>query len=209
MLFNRCLRTIIVLTFSIYTVASDPNEGIRNTFPNQRIPTKSYASVRQIDFKNSPIVELSSRHGGKVEWPELQDGSLSRKVVLGRFHNESIYGSEEVYLDAVQYFRCGGGECALLRYRYCSTGATVACEGAAEAIGLDSKGYPNIRQRIEYDLPHGTDSGEVWAHFYPEHSRLVVSGKHGWYKRLVLTFDWKGDKFSQVGRKILPVRNRP
>jgi hypothetical protein len=203
------LAMLVLAMLSVAAFASDRDEGIWNTFPNERIPGRTYSSVRQIDFQNSPIINL--RWKRKPDWPSLQDGSLSRKVVIGRFHNDPIYGSEEVELKSVRYFRCQAkdGNCALVRFQYCSTGASVSCEGVAEVISLDGQGYPTIRQKIEYDLTHHVAPDELWAHFYPERPRLIVSGVHGWYQRIIITFDWNGEKFVPVGRKILTLRDPP
>jgi len=101
----------------------------------------------------------------------------------------------------------------LVRLRYTTWFGSSSSAGQVLVVDLDSDGYLLIRQRIEYNL-RGADPDEAWAHFHPSNQHLVVSAVHGWEHccnkgRIIITFEWSGERFVPIGRKILTLRHPP
>ncbi len=204
------LRILLILLICVSASgAEEKDAGISNETPQQRIPGSKYSSIREVDFRNSPVLQIDSAFGNGSTWPALKDGRFRRdsKVAEKKSHS-----GDEVTLDAVGYLPAKSErEYALVRLHHTTWFGSSSSEGQVLVIDLDSDGYPVIRQRIEYNI-RGADPHEAWAHFDPARKRLVVSAVHGWEHccnkgRIIITFDWNGERFIPLGRKLMALHH--
>jgi len=195
---------------SFLAFGAEKDEGISNTTSNERIPGKQCISIRELDFRNAPVLKLDLNEKRSF-WPSLKNGGFYRqdRVMGGHPHS-----GDEITLESVRYLRTKGQrEYALVRFRDTTWFGSSSSEGQAIIVDLDSDGYPLIRQRIAYNI-RGADEDEAWAHFHPTNQRLIVSAVHGWEHccnkgRIIITFDWNGERFVPVGRKVRALRHPP
>jgi hypothetical protein len=204
------LRILLVLLICVSAGgAEEKDAGISNETLQLRIPGSKYSSIREVDFRNTPVLQIDSAFGNGSTWPALKDGRFRRDAKVAK---KKSHSGDEIALEAVGYLPAKSGrEYALVRLIYTTWFGSSSSEGQVLIIDLDPDGYPVIRQKIEYNI-RGADPDEAWAHFNPADNRLRVSAVHGWEHccnkgRIIITFDWNGEKFVPVGRKVLPLRH--
>jgi len=209
-LVTRNFRILLILVICVSASgAEEKDAGISNETPQQRIPGSKYSSIREVDFRNTPILPIDSGSGNGSTWPALKDGRFRRDSKVAKKNSHS---GDDIAIEAVGYLPAKSvREYALVRLRYTTWFGSSSSEGQVLVVGLDDTGHPIICQRIEYNL-RGADEDEAWAHFDPAKKRLVVSAVHGWEhccprERIVITFEWSGEKFVPVGRKIFSLRH--
>jgi len=201
---SRCnLAIVLFLALSVVAGADDKDAGISNEMPGHKIPGQRYSSIREIDFRNAPILRLVG-DDEKYYWATLRRGSFERLYRHG--------GGDEISLESVRYLKTAQGkELALVRLRWITVGGSSSPQGVVMVIGLDDKGLPIVRQQIEYNV-RGADEDEVGARFDPANGRLRISAVHSWehccpHDLIVIMFQWTGEKFVLVRRKISPLRH--
>jgi hypothetical protein len=142
-------------------------------------------------------------------WPSLRNGKFGRTWTDKA---GSYMGRDELWLERVDYLRdtAGAVRYAIVRVAGISIGGSSSPFGGVLVIELDDEGYPVVRQQIEYNT-RNADPDETWAWFSPTNKRLVISATHGWEhccptERIIVTFDWNGQRFNVVGRRVKPLR---
>jgi hypothetical protein len=199
---RNAIRALLLLTVCIGAAAEERDAGISNEYPNQRIPGKKFSSVRDIDFRNAPILKLTD-DDDKEYWAVLKNGA---------FEQRHSVGGDEIELQSVRYLKVNSGtDLALVRLYWLAVGGSSSPQGVVMVIGLDGDGVPIVRQKIEYNV-RGVDEDEAWARFDPANNQLRVSAVHGWEhccnkERIIVTFQWNGEKFIPVGRKLMPLHH--
>jgi len=199
------LRKLVIFIFvalSITASGAEKDAGISDEMPNQRIPGHKYASIREIDFRNAPILQLVG-DDEKYYWAVLRGGSFERLYKRG--------GGDEIELESVRYLRTQNNtELALVRLRWITAFGSSSPQGIVMVIGLYA-GIPVVHQQIEFNV-RGADEDEVGARFNPQNGQLRVAAVHSWehccpQERIIVTFHWNGDKFVPVGRKLMPLHH--
>src|SRR5438270_13458885 len=100
----RKLAMIVLVALSVLAFGAEKDEGISNPTPNGRIPSKKYASIRDLDFRNAPVLKLDL-NDKRSFWPSLKNGTFYRK---DRVMGGDPHSGDEITLESVRYLRTKG-----------------------------------------------------------------------------------------------------